>query len=146
MTTRSHPPVETGEVKGMDQMDDGLTLSEMANDDSLAWHSDHPVFWRWFGYYWLQVRYFIWHRGGLKLFWSVGKRPPAKKWWIRWCYPGHYDPCQSCGYNWDWADNDGWFKCEGSGSYSGGDYTVHWFEGAQTCPRCRMSWYYSDSD
>jgi hypothetical protein len=131
----------------MDQMDDdGLTLSDMAADDSLAWHSDHPVFWRWFGYYWLQIRYFIWRRGGSKLFWSIGKQPPAKKWWIRWCYPGHSDPCQSCGYSWDWGDNDGWFKCEGGGGYSGGDYTVHWFEGTQTCPRCRMSWYYSDSD
>lgn len=124
-------------------MDDEPVI-EVGNEP--AWHSDHPLFWRWFGYYWLQIRLRIWNHGGSKLFWSTGNRPPARKWWIRWCNPGFGAPCEFCGYNWDWGDNDGWFRCERGGSYNGGDYTVHWFEGTQTCPRCRSQWDYGDSN
>lgn len=116
--------------------------------DEPAWHSEHPLFWRWFGYYWLRIRYWLWNHGGYELFWNVGSRrwAPVRKWWIRWCNPGHGAPCEFCGYNWDWGDNDGWFRCESSGSYNGGDHTVHWFEGEQACPRCRSTWTYGDSD
>lgn len=128
--------------------DDNLTLSPLASNHELAWHSDHPRFWRWFGYYWLRIRRWLWNRGGSKLFWErITKRPPARKWWIAWCNPGAYFICESCGYDHEWADTDGWFKCEDAGTtYVPGDPDIHWFEGVQTCPRCRMSWYYSDSD
>lgn len=57
-------------------MDDEPVI-EVGNEP--AWHSDHPLFWRWFGYYWLQIRLRIWNHGGSKLFWSTGNRPPARK-------------------------------------------------------------------
>lgn len=110
-----------------------------------AWHSDHPLFWRWFGYYWLRIRIWLWDRGGSKLYWRVGKRPPITKWWIRWCDPG-FRPCEECGYEWEWGDHDGWFKCERTGTSFNGECTFHWFEGIQTCPRCRSTWDYGDSD
>jgi hypothetical protein len=34
----------------------------------------------------------------------------------------------------------------GGSSYVPGEPTIHWFEGIQTCPRCRYKWYVQDSD
>lgn len=111
-----------------------------------AWHSDHPLFWRWFGYYWLRVRRWLWNHGASKLFWSHGNCPPARKWWIAWCNPGYVYVCEFCGYDYEWASDD-WFKCENAGtSYVPGEPDIHWFEGVQTCPRCRSTWDYGDSD
>ena len=119
-------------------------LSPKANDD-LTWHSDHPQLWRLLGGHWLRLKEWIWDHGGSRLYWRVGKRPPRSKWWIRWANPG-FMPCEVCGYVWEWAENDGWFECEKTWTAFNGEYTQHWFEGTQTCPRCRCVWSYEDSD
>lgn len=123
--------------------EDGSTLQE---NPEPTWHSDYPLFWRIWGRVWLWVRCKIWNHGGSNLYWRRGKRPPIQKWWIRWADPG-WNPCEACGYKWEWGDSDGWFKCEDAGtSYCPGEPDIHWFEGTQTCPRCRTEFYYSDSD
>lgn len=111
-----------------------------------AWHSEHPLFWCTVGCVAFRIRNWLWLHGGQKLYWETYlKRPPIKKWWIRWCNPG-FDPCDTCGYVWDWGQPDGFFKFERGGDGFNGEYTTHWFEGVQTCPRCRSEFAYGDSD
>lgn len=59
--------------------------------------------------------------------------------------PSPYFDCPWCGHSFDWYHSP-WFVCTRSGvSAPPGDYTVHWFEGKQTCPRCRHKWFVADS-
>lgn len=83
------------------------------------------------------------------VFWWIFGRIVSRlaEWWTGCRTPDGWGKCPWCGFLFDWADDPRWFRCSRSGQYAPlGDATVHWFAGVQTCPRCRHTWEYSDSD
>lgn len=52
--------------------------------------------------------------------------------------------CPHCGHDFDLCEEP-WFECTNAGQYSTQDGTTRWWEGIQTCPRCRHKWEYRDS-
>lgn len=102
------------------------------------------IFWRTIGHIVFRFRDWLWQRLGEYGAYRHSNRPPIKQWWVHWCDTG-FQPCEVCGYSGDWGTPP-WFSCERAGTSFNGEYTAHWFEGIQTCPRCRCTWPYGDSD
>lgn len=53
--------------------------------------------------------------------------------------------CPHCAFDGFDMYYDPWFECTNGGTSSTQAGVVHWFEGIQTCPRCRYKWHVSDS-
>lgn len=60
---------------------------------------------------------------------------------------GYGIECAHCGYDEFEMYDPPYFRCTASGSsYIPGEPTIYWFEGVQTCPRCRYNWQVADSN
>jgi hypothetical protein len=117
---------------------------------NVIYHIYGYVFFRWWRGLCVRASWWRWHQRCRSRLWSY-PRPLASSPWrmflLRWFDFSFRMDCPHCGYEgFDWYERP-WFECTKSGtSYVPSEPTIHWFEGVQTCPRCRHAWHVAESD